>query len=73
MIETIKKYASLAYGLLIVILGGLLFNRNRKVQNLESQVAHEKSTTEITLNDEARKAATDNANELVDEYERSRR
>ena len=73
MIETIKKYASLAYGLLVVILGGLLFNRNRKLQQTESQLASAVTNKEIAVNDEARKAATDNANELVDEYERSRR
>jgi hypothetical protein len=73
MLETIKKYASLAYGLLIVILGGLLVNRNRKLQQTESELAHEKTTTEIKLNDQAREAAKSNADELLANYERLKR
>lgn len=73
MLETIKKYASLAYGLLIVILGGLLFNRNRKLQQTESQLASAVANTEIKLNDQAVEAARANADALVDDYERSKR
>ncbi len=73
MMETIKKYANLAYGLLIVILGGLLFSRNRKVQTLESELTHEQNTTEIKLNDQAREAAKSTADELLANYERLKR
>ncbi len=73
MIETIKKYAGLAYGLLIVILGGLLFNRNRKLQQTESRLASAVANTEIKLNDQAREAAKSSADELLANYERLKR
>lgn len=70
--ETIKKYASLLYGLIIVILGGILLNRNRKLQSAESELAKEKSGNEIRGNDNDRKIAKDVADDLLAEYERIR-
>lgn len=73
MIEKLKSYANYVFGAVIIILGGVLFNRNRKLQQTESELATAVTKTEITLNDQARKAATDTANALVDDYERSKR
>lgn len=69
MLETIKKYASLAYGLLIVILGGLLFNRNRKLQSAQSELANAVAKNATQENDNDREIAKAHADELVKSYD----
>lgn len=73
MIETIKKYAGIFGAAVIAILGALLYRKDKQLDNAQLQAAHEKSTTEITLNDEARKAATDTADGLLANYEKLKR
>lgn len=70
MIETIKKYTGLIGAALIAILSALLLRKSKQLDSTQSELAHEKSTTAITLNDEAREAAKSTADELLDNYER---
>ncbi len=72
MIQKIKSYLNYVLSLAVVILGYLAFNRNRKLQQAESELAQEKSTNAIKDNEEARLAARAHADELVDEYEKLR-
>lgn len=73
MLDKLKQYGTTILGFIVVVLGGILFNRNRKLQKVESELSQEKTTTEISLNEQAREAAKDNADALVDEYERLKR
>lgn len=73
MMERLKSALNLIFGAAIVILGAILFNRNRKVQSLESEVAKEKANDAIKENEHDRQIARDNADALVDDYERSKR
>lgn len=72
MLEKIKQYSSYALGLAVLLVSALLFRKSKQLDNTESQLAHEKTTTEITLNDEVRKAAAANADALLDEYHKLR-
>lgn len=71
--EKIKRWAGYLYGLLILLLVGLYTRQKKKTEEAEAGLVHAKNETEIKLNDQAREAARDNADQLVDEYERSRR
>lgn len=73
MIDKIKQYASYVLGLAVLILSALFLRQSRKTDAVESELAHEKTSTEIKLNDQARKAARDTANDLVESYERLKR
>ncbi len=73
MIEKLKSYLSYASGLAILVLSALLFRKSRKLEATESELAHEKTTTEIKLNDQAREAAKSTADELLANYERLKR
>lgn len=68
--ETIKKYVGIFGAAVIAILGALLYRKDKQLDTAESQVASEKTTTEITLNDEARKAAKQTADDLLTAYEK---
>lgn len=70
MISKLKTYLNTALAFVVVILGGILFNRNRKVQSLESELAKERADDAIKQNEEDRQAAKQNADELVASYER---
>jgi hypothetical protein len=71
--EKLKAWMGYISGLVVLVLSALLFRQKRKTEETESELVHEKTTTEIRLNDQAREAAKANADNLVDEYERSRR
>ena len=71
--ERLKNAMSYLFGLATLILGALYFGQKRKTERVESELAHEKSTTEITLNEEARKAAKSTADDLLANYERLKR
>lgn len=73
MIEKLKSYSSYALGLAILVLSALLFRKSRQLDSTQSELSHEKTTTEIKLNDQAREAAKQSADSLVDDYERSKR
>ena len=73
MLERIKRGASFILGLITLILGAILFSQRRKIDKVENELAHEKTTTEIKLNDQARKDAKENADHLVEDYEKSKR
>lgn len=79
MIDKIKLYWAAAQKYAILILGGalglvtaLLLRQNRKTDQAKSELQGALNDTEIKLNDQAREAATANANELVDEYHKLR-
>lgn len=69
----VKEYLGYISGLAILVLSALLFRQTRKIEQVESELAGEKSNTEIKLNDQAREAAKQHADNLVDEYERLKR
>lgn len=73
MLEKIKSYAAAIAAVVIAVLSALLFRKSRQFDATQSELAHEKTTTEIKLNDHAREAARANADDLVAEYERSKR
>lgn len=73
MLDKIKAYLSYASGLTILVLSALLFRKSHQQDATQSELAHEKTTTEIKLNDEAREAAHANADELLANYERLKR
>lgn len=73
MLEKLKSYLSYASGLVILVLSALLFRKSRQQDATQAELAHEKTTTEIKLNDQAREAARANADDLVAEYERLKR
>lgn len=70
--ETIKKYAGFIGAALIAILSALLLRKSKQLDSTQSELAHEKSTAAITLNDEAREVAKSTADDLVAQYERLR-
>lgn len=73
MIDKIKSYINAILGFAIVILGALLFNRNRKLQQAESELANEKAKEAVHDNDRDREAARQEADALVIDYERRKR
>lgn len=68
----IKQYATHFYGLVILILGGLLFRQTRKTEQVESELVKEKANGEIKANEAERLAAREHADALVDEYAKLR-
>ena len=80
MIEKLKSYLNSiqSYAILILtasigIVTALLFNQKKKTAQVEAELAGAITNTEIKLNDQAREAAKTNADNLVAEYERSKR
>lgn len=73
MIAKIKSAFTYILGFITLILGALFYAQKRKTESVESDLAHEKSSTEIKLNDQAREAAKSNADALISEYERLKR
>lgn len=73
MIAKIKSYASYILSLAVLILSALFYAQKRKTENAQSELAHEKSSTEIKWNEKDRQAARDHANDLLDNYERLER
>lgn len=72
LLERVKEWARFAGLAVIAVLGILLFRRGKQVEQAQSELAKEKSNTEIKLNDQAREAARANADALVDEYHKLR-
>lgn len=72
MIEKIKSALSYVFGLAVVILGALLFNRNRKLQQAESELAKATADKEIAVNDQKYQDAKRRADDSGAEYERIR-
>ena len=70
--ERVKRYAAAIAAAIIAILSALLLRKSRQLEATQSELASEKSTTEIKLNDQAREAARANADQLVDEYHKLR-
>lgn len=73
MLNKIKSASRYVLGLLVLILSALLFRKSRQQDATQSELTHEKNSTETKLNDQAREAARSNANDLVTEYERLKR
>ena len=73
MIEKIKRILNALVGPVIIILGYFLYNRNRELQRAESELIKEKANAEIKANEAERQMARDNANDLVEQYERLKR
>lgn len=73
MLTKIKSYAATIAAVVIAVLSALLFNRNRKVQSLESDLAKEKANDAIKQNEQDRQAAKQNADALVEVYDRLKR
>lgn len=71
--EKIKNAVSYIGGLVILVLAALLFRQKKVADNLESELTQEKTTTEITLNEQARDNARDIADKLLDNYEKLKR
>jgi ABC-type nickel/cobalt efflux system permease component RcnA len=71
--EKVKQILEKISYLIIVILGYVLFDRNRKLQQAETDLAREKTNGEIKSNEAERQIAKNNADQLVDEYDRSKR
>lgn len=72
MIEKLKSYLGYLSGLAVLVLSALLFRKSRQLETTQSELASEKSTTEIKLNDQAREAAKEHADNLVNDYESAR-
>jgi hypothetical protein len=51
----------------------LLFRQSKKTAEVQSELNHEKATTEIKLNDQAREAAKQSADDLVKAYDNLKR
>ena len=73
MLEKIKQHATTVLGFLVVILGGILFNRNRKLQKVESELRLDKANGIIKETDNERTIAKEQANDAVRDYERLKR
>ncbi len=71
--EKIKQYAATLYGLIILILGALLFRQNKRTESVESELASQKAQEGVRTNEAERQIARDNANGLVESYERLKR
>ncbi len=73
MIDKVKSVLSYILGVVVLILSGVLFSRNRKLERAESDLASAKSKGEIDSNEKDRQTAKSTANDLVAEYERLKR
>jgi len=73
MIEKIKSYGAAIITAVIGILAALLFRQSKKTAEVQSELNHEKATTEIKLNDQAREAAKQSADDLVKAYDNLKR
>jgi hypothetical protein len=73
MLEKLKSYFNYIFGGLVIILGALLFNRNRKLQQTESELAKAVADKEISTNEQARQDARATADDLVSAYEKLKR
>lgn len=69
MIEKLKSYLNYAVGLVILILGGILLNRNRKLQKTESELATAVAKNATQENDNDRAIAKTHADDLVKSYD----
>lgn len=70
MCEKIKGYIGYLYGLFILLLVALYSRQKKKTEEAESALEHAKADKEISLNEQARQEARQNAAILVEEYER---
>lgn len=69
----IREWVSFIFGAVALVFGVLFYAQKQKTESVESDLAKEKSTTEIKLNDQEREAAKSNADDLLADYERSKR
>lgn len=73
MIEKLKSYASYLFGLAILVLSAMLFRKSKQLDETKSELAANLAKGAIRENEAERQMARDNANALVDEYERLKR
>lgn len=73
MIEKIKSAANCILTLGLLVLGFLFSRKSKQLSQAQSDLAKAVSSKELAVNDQAREAAKNHADALVDEFERSRR
>jgi len=69
----IKELLGYLFGVALLVFATLLYRKTKEKEALESELVREKTNADIKLNEQARQAARDHANNLVDEYENFRR
>lgn len=70
MLNKIKEYAGYVFAGVIAILGALLYRQNKKTDQVESDLAGAIAKNKVQEVDHDREIAKQNADALVNDYER---